>query len=82
MDWLEVSVQVDGEAAEAVSEVLNRYGRGGVVIEHLLTDGKTSLCARGIIIDIPNNSIAVGDRADSKAPTRIYTLPFQGNSTR
>ena len=39
MDWLEVSVQVDGEAAEAVSEVLNRYGRGGVVIEHLLTDG-------------------------------------------
>ena len=39
MDWLEVSVQVDGEAAEAVSEVLNRYGRGGVVIEHLLIDG-------------------------------------------
>ena len=39
MDWLEVSVLVDGEAAEAVSEVLNRYGRGGVVIEHLLTDG-------------------------------------------
>jgi ribosomal protein L11 methyltransferase len=39
VDWLEVSVQVDGEAAEAVSEVLNRYGRGGVVIEHLLTDG-------------------------------------------
>jgi ribosomal protein L11 methyltransferase len=30
---------VDGEAAEAVSEVLNRYGRGGVVIEHLLADG-------------------------------------------
>jgi len=39
VDWLEVSVQVDGEAAEAVSEVLNRYGRGGVVIEHLLIDG-------------------------------------------
>jgi ribosomal protein L11 methyltransferase len=39
VDWLEVSVQVDGEAAEAVSEVLNRYGRGGVVIEHLLADG-------------------------------------------
>jgi len=39
MDWLEVSVQVDGEAAEAVSEVLNRYGRGGVVIEHLFSDG-------------------------------------------
>jgi len=39
VDWLEVSVRVDGEAAEAVSEVLNRYGRGGVVIEHLLIDG-------------------------------------------
>jgi len=38
-DWLEVSVEVDGEAAEAVSEVLNRYGRGGVVIEHLLSSG-------------------------------------------
>ena len=38
-DWLEVSVEVDGEAAEAVSEVLNRYGRGGVVIEHLLASG-------------------------------------------
>jgi ribosomal protein L11 methyltransferase len=38
-DWLEVSVEVDGEAAEAVSEVLNRYGRGGVVIEHLLARG-------------------------------------------
>jgi ribosomal protein L11 methyltransferase len=38
-DWLEVCVRVDGEAAEAVSEVLNRYGRGGVVIEHLLASG-------------------------------------------
>lgn len=39
LDWLEVSVQADGEAAEAVSEVFNRYGRGGAVIEHLLADG-------------------------------------------
>lgn len=38
-DWLEVSVEVDGEAAEAVSEVLNRYGRGGVVIEHMMASG-------------------------------------------
>ena len=36
MDWLEVSVQVDGEAAEAVSEVFNRYGHGGAVIEEAL----------------------------------------------
>ena len=25
-EWLEISVEVDGEAAEAVSEVFNRYG--------------------------------------------------------
>jgi ribosomal protein L11 methyltransferase len=38
-DWLEISVRVDGEAAEAVSELLNRYSRGGAVIEHRLVDG-------------------------------------------
>lgn len=38
-DWLEISVRVDGEAAEAVSETFNRYGRGGAVVEHRLADG-------------------------------------------
>ncbi|MBN1935269.1 MAG: 50S ribosomal protein L11 methyltransferase [Anaerolineae bacterium] len=38
-NWLEISVQVDGEAAEAISEMFNRYGKGGAVIEHLLIDG-------------------------------------------
>ena len=38
MDWLEVSVQVDGEAAEAVSEVFNRYGHGGAVIEEAIRE--------------------------------------------
>ena len=33
MDWLEVSVETDSEAAEAVYELMNRYGRGGAVIE-------------------------------------------------
>jgi ribosomal protein L11 methyltransferase len=37
--WLEISVCVDGEAAEAVSELFNRYGRGGAVVEHRLADG-------------------------------------------
>jgi ribosomal protein L11 methyltransferase len=32
LSWLEVSIRADGEAAEAVSEVLNRYGRGGAVV--------------------------------------------------
>jgi ribosomal protein L11 methyltransferase len=32
--WIEVSLRVDGEGAEAISEVLNRYGYQGVVVEH------------------------------------------------
>lgn len=32
MNWLEASVQADGETAEAVSGVFNRYGRGGAVL--------------------------------------------------
>lgn len=31
--WLEVSMRVDGEAAEAVAEVMQRYGYQGVAIE-------------------------------------------------
>jgi ribosomal protein L11 methyltransferase len=31
--WIEVSMSVDGEAAEAVAEVLSRYGYQGVAIE-------------------------------------------------
>lgn len=38
-NWLEISVRLDGETAEAVSEVFNRYGKGGAVIEQLLSDG-------------------------------------------
>lgn len=33
MEWLEVSVEVDPEVAEAVAEVLSRYAHRGVVIE-------------------------------------------------
>jgi ribosomal protein L11 methyltransferase len=33
LDWIEASVQADGEAAEAISELMNRYVPGGVVIE-------------------------------------------------
>ncbi len=32
--WIEVSISVDGEAAEAAAELLNRYGYQGVAIEH------------------------------------------------
>lgn len=33
MNWVEVSIEVDGEAAEAVADVLQRYGHQGVAIE-------------------------------------------------
>lgn len=36
MRWLEISVRADGEAAEAVSEVFDRFGHGGAVIEQVL----------------------------------------------
>jgi len=39
LSWLEASVQTDGEAAEAVSEVFNRYGRGGAVVSADFGDG-------------------------------------------
>ena len=35
MDWLEFSVTADGEAAEAIVELFNRFGQGGAVIVKL-----------------------------------------------
>jgi ribosomal protein L11 methyltransferase len=34
MNWLEIKLRVDGEAAEAVAELLQRYGHQGVSIEY------------------------------------------------
>lgn len=36
MRWIEVSVQADGEAAEAIVEVFDRLGEGGAVLETLI----------------------------------------------
>lgn len=33
MRWIEIAMEVDGEAAEAVAEILQRYGHQGVAIE-------------------------------------------------
>ena len=35
MNLLEISVRADGEAAEALSELFNRLGYGGTVIEEV-----------------------------------------------
>jgi ribosomal protein L11 methyltransferase len=42
MEWLEASITVDNEAAEAVAEVLSRYAHRGVVIEAGLAGGTAS----------------------------------------
>ncbi len=39
-DWLEVTVTVDGEGAEAVADVLRRYAHQGLAIEHPLPAGE------------------------------------------
>jgi len=33
LNWLEISLQVDEESAEAISELFNQYGEGGAVVE-------------------------------------------------
>lgn len=33
MNWLEISLRVDEESAEAISELFNQYGEGGAVVE-------------------------------------------------
>ena len=42
MDFIEIAVvDIDGEAAETVSDLFNRYGYGGAVIETLAPDFDT-----------------------------------------
>jgi ribosomal protein L11 methyltransferase len=40
MDWIELSIEADGEAAEAVSALFNRYSPGRVVFEELLPEAR------------------------------------------
>jgi ribosomal protein L11 methyltransferase len=66
LDWLEVSVQVDYEAAEAVSEVFNRYGQGGAVIERAIHDE-------------PLKS-ETGEAGEDTLTVRVY-LPFENGQS-
>ncbi len=40
MNWVEVVLEVDGEAAEVVADVLRRYAHQGVLIEHAAFPGE------------------------------------------
>jgi ribosomal protein L11 methyltransferase len=60
-EWLEISLVVSGELAEAVSDVLTRYVTGGVVIEnavkydpsgeHYSTGGEARICGYILVDD-------------------------------
>lgn len=52
MDWIEVAVRgVDGEAAEALNEVMARYGQGGAVIEHIFaTSDSTGYVVQPLVV--------------------------------
>ena len=39
MNWIEFSIQVDRESAEAVTEIFHRFGWGGVAIEEVKVEG-------------------------------------------
>lgn len=49
MRWLEIGVQVDGEAAEAVAEVFNRLGEGGAVIETLIHQDDSPYAGESVV---------------------------------
>ncbi len=60
--WLEISVQADGEAGEAVAEVFNRYGEGGAVVETLWNGTATPLVR-------VKTYLPVDDRAEQRRRT-------------
>lgn len=49
MRWLEISVQTDGEAAEAIAEVFNRLGEGGAVVETLFHQDDTPYAGEPVV---------------------------------
>src|SRR5260221_8366235 len=55
MQWLELTVQTHPEAVESVSELLNRYARGGVAIEEpieLIDEGQEDRVLTGQPVNV------------------------------
>jgi ribosomal protein L11 methyltransferase len=80
LDWLEVSVPVDGEAAEAVSEVFNRYGHGGTVIEEAVSEADEAVRETLTVkVYLPfENGQAVGQQEIEEALwhlSQLYPIP-------
>ena len=80
MNWLEVSVQVDGEAAEAVSEVFNRYGRGGAVLSTEFGDGSGDTAVVTVKTYLPLDEEGLQTRQHIEEAlwhlSQIYPLPL------
>ncbi len=60
MNWIEIALSVDGEAAEAVADLLQRYGHQGVAIEQE---------------DIPHDQWDDGDALSAQRLTVLAYLP-------
>jgi len=77
--WLEASVQVDGEAAEAVSEVFNRYGRGGAVLSTDFDDesGDTAVVTVKTYLPLDEEGLKTRQRVEEALwhLSQIYPLP-------
>ena len=77
--WLEASVQVDGEAAEAVSEVFNRYGRGGAVLSTDFDDesGNTAVVTVKTYLPLDEEGLKTRRRIEEALwhLSQIYPLP-------
>ncbi len=79
MRWLEASVQADGEAAEAVSEVFNRYGRGGAVLSTDFGDesGNTAVVTVKTYLPLDEEGLKTRRRIEEALwhLSQIYPLP-------
>ena len=79
MSWLEASVQVDGEAAEAVSEVFNRYGRGGAVLSTDFDDesGNTAVATVKTYLPLDEDGLETRQLIEEALwhLSQIYPLP-------
>lgn len=74
MNWLEVSVEADGEAAEAVSEVFNRYGQGGAVVEIAYSTEDTCLSDTPLLARVRTYLPADGERSRHKIEEALWHL--------
>ncbi len=49
---IEISVEIDGEAAEAVTSLFNQYGQGGTVIEEIPPEDASALSSKGTLAPV------------------------------